>query len=547
MFKKIGFLAVFVFGLGCGTESETENNGTKAVGGKGDFSEDVVCDIVNKSGRGLDATQLRDPIMGFALRGGTCPTDLRELVKKLSTTECDAYPTTSVISETAKPRGTVVGSTYRLVVGKGCVTNDRDAHTLMFSVSGATAKVDNPSDDPKDWDVPLTGFEIMAFDKSEGVYNFYQHKEGDKYEFFGDSKDFVKGEGGKCGECHTSGAGVMLEIDTPWVHWERTTNAFDDADIPGAKSLVRSHSDIFGFHVGGANASSLVKNSNAEFLSQRIESAKFDGDLKRLLKPLFCPTEFNVDTIQSLYEGYQHNGTRQLESIETIPPDFWLDPHHGGEHIQMPSSKYHQAIEDSGQSVDGIEAPEDFIDGYPAHVDTTPRGAFLERAASDVEYVDALDDLIGRFFITAVLFIDFTQPIFSEKRCGLLEYLPTGIDIKNLGPDDTDFTTYAKIEEGFVKNLKAATNNPSADELVELFELSTTELDNKSRDEILAFQVACDNRDKKEMMDDVARLLSFHRNKARTMGIFQQPSKLPTDMLNEQSLLTLDPVTCKIQ
>lgn len=547
--KKIGFMAILALSLSCSADTSSDNNGTAPVGGKGDFSDDVVCDIVNKSGRGLDATQLRDPVMSFGLRAGKCPTDLRELMAKLRSTECDSSPLTAVISETAIPNGTPKGSSYRLVIGKGCKDglDDGDAHKLMFSVSGATAKVDNPSSNPDDWDVPMTGFEIMAFDESNGVYNFYQHKKDDTYEFFGDSKDFVKGEGGSCGECHTAGAGVMLENGTP-LHWARGEDI-----MPGANELVRSQQDVFSFRAGFGNPLADVRKSNFEFLPHRIEAAKLDGDLKHLLKPLFCPTEFNIDTFESLEEGFVANGERPFRSMDEIPADFWLDPHFSSDPVDTQSLTYLRAISDAGQFVQGVNVPEFFdaaTDLFSDHLDTSPRGVFLKRSESDIQYVRALDEIIGNDFITSVLLIDFTQPIFSQKRCALLEFAPTGIDITKVGQaNDPDFVVGGEIYDGFLKNLQAAKDNPDAARLAELLgpDLSLSDFNRIREDSIKNFQNACKRRDRAELMADVVRVLSFHRNEARKLPVFSGPSKLPSDRLNEQALLTFDPLTCKLE
>ena len=551
MIKKLGYATLIALTVGCGSET-TPDEETQNKGGKGDFTDKVVCNIVNKSGRELDPTQLRDPIMGFGLRGGNCPTNLQELMDKFQETEgdtnCKGDVETYVISETAQPSGTEEGSNYRLVISKEC--GDLDRHKMMFSIFGVTPNVASPTDNPDDWNLSSGHAEMLAYDDTNGVYNYYQHSGGDKYEYFGDSDDFVKNEGGRCKNCHMAGTPVMLELDTPWLHWE------GHEKVPGAGKIVSAHTDLLGSKASGSTLESIIKDGNEEYQPRRLEKARLSGDIKTLLRPLFCKTEVNVDNFSDF----------KTSKVSRIPGDFWVDPILRGSSVPMGSDVYEQAILDSEQIVQGVSGEN--------NKDTVFRGAFLERSFSDKEYVNELKraGVIDENFMKNVLLIDFTQPLFSDIRCGLLEFAPTNIDLlqglssnngatnngaasnngtgaSNNGGSNNGTTAPAtpaatlaeQVTAGFIANLGEVEGNEAAIELKEKLESG-----NVDRDVLTAFFDACKARPQAELMTDVLRILSFHRNAARSMEVFEFINKLPQDNLNETSPLTLDPTTCDL-
>ncbi len=554
MIKKVKIAIVLVLvTAGCGSDISTDNdNETKEIGGKGDFSDNIVCDITNKSGRPFDAAQLRDQAMAFGLRGGTCPTDINELIKKIqSSDDCTSDVSTGIISENAMIKEKIEGNTYRLVMAKGCVPDivgrsEHDRHKLMFSVNDITPKVANPSKDPKDWNIPLMGFKMMALDEENRAYNFYQHVEGDRYEFFGDSKDFVKGEGGTCGECHTSGAGIMIESNEPYLHWYKR----GDDRMPGAEEINLTH-EAFGFITNPISIEEYVKNSNDAILAQRIETAVLENDIKTLFRPVLCSTEVAIDAFED-FSGAKNKFNLGFDI--DIPHNFFMDPFvsNQGEAIEIEQQIYRNAVIASGQFIEGYDRSEgqfDRVRGIDQN-DTFYRGAFIQRAPSDNAYTNALSDMFHSSLIFDLLNVDFTQPVFSEGRCSLLELLPTDVDITSLTPEfelgGVNQTVRTEVVAGFKKNLEAASSkNPAAAEMLKIFALSSNDTFDRRRD----FKRACEERAEDEpeaFMADIMRVLSYQRNEARKLKTISHPSKLPKDELNETSPIALDPENCKL-
>ena len=155
--------------------------------------------------------------------------------------------------------------------------------------------------------------------------------------------------------------------------------------------------------------------------------------------------DLRFDTVGSVSVGSVGSG----DDLSEIPADFLFDPRvkdFGG--IEMSASTYRTAILDAGQKVvDGSGRQQKDNRGTPA-VDTIFDFVFPERSFADNDYVEQLisKDIITEHFAKDVLMVDFTRPVFSEDRCGLLSFAP------QLSADDM---TADKIRQGFIDSLKA--------------------------------------------------------------------------------------------
>ena len=137
--------------------------------------------------------------------------------------------------------------------------------------------------------------EIISFDETAGVFNFYDSVDG-KIGFFGSSKDLLRGPDGevrRCAKCHVGGGLVMKEQASPWLHWENK----DGVDTPGAQELFATHDDL-GERVRGPAIDVLVDEGNKAWNATRLAHLS-GGDMvstKALLEPLFCTLEFTIAT-----------------------------------------------------------------------------------------------------------------------------------------------------------------------------------------------------------------------------------------------------------
>ena len=485
--------------------------------------EDTICDgvMVDHSGKGFQkvAGRLNDPVAQAVFRtGDTCPTSFREIMQKLRENDKEGCAgekdgiSTRLVSETAQPSGRA--TSYRAVTTRTC--GGRDTHEVMFSLFGIRAGATSLPD----------GVEIIAFDKTAGVFNYYETK-GDKINFFGNSKDMLKGKGSgedrRCAECHTGGGLIMKELDTPWLHWEGHMNT------PGAQELVAAHKDM-GSKTSGAELEGLVKNGNRLWNKTRIDHVMAGDKVKTadLLKPLFCSVEVNLDNGAD-FESPVAGGPGGSE-IRGIPFDSLLDPQlKGFGNIPITFADYDAVIKANGQNVQGVTGAIDTVFDY----------VFLERSHADNDYVNQLKaaGILDDDLIKDVLMVDFTRHVFSDDRCGLLSLAPE-LAKEGLKADQIRDALISALE-----NESPAAGSPGAVLLANLKDKADAATHGQKVD---AFTNACKALGSRPFVENALAITSLNRNKARQLPVFEFEATMPVDNLNTDADARLHPTTCQI-
>lgn len=510
-------------GVGCSSNStpkNTENNSCRD--GKCDDLDlpdsevpDSPCDgiMIDASGRNNAkvAGRLNDPLANFAFKvGEDCPVNFADIMDKLRLNDNENCPDeesgieTRVVTETAQALDQP--TSYRLVTSRKC--GGRATHELLFSLFGVPAGATS---------LP-GGVEVIAFDKTEGVFNYYE-SDGREVTFFGNSRDMFKGASGntrRCAACHTGGGLVMKELDTPWLHWE------GHMDTPGATDLVNAHADLGG-RATGAEFEGVVKAGNRAWNDARLAFTQESASLKETLRPLFCTVEVNIDN-GSDFKSPVEGGPGGSE-LSRVPIDSLLDPHiQGFGSISVDFADYDAAIKANGQHIQGIPGAVDTVFDYP----------FIERSHIDKDYVDKLEaaGIIDDEFIKDVLMVDFTRPVFSDERCDLLEFAPV------LASADQ---TADKVKEGFLQNL----GNPSAG--TPAAELKNNMLTEGGSDALVTtFTDACTALGSAAFIANALQITSMNRAIAANLRVFEFPQTMPTDNLSVAQGSRLSPIDCNV-
>jgi hypothetical protein len=412
--------------IGCTSDEDSDGTGSQCLGAKCDDVDpaNFACkQLVDESGRGRPNVlqELSDPFARFVLQQGPegCATGFREIVDRLNEADNEdcgfgGGVHTRVASETVQFNP---DTPMRAVTTRAC--NNRAAWELSFSVFGARRGAP----------VPET-VEVMAFDPETREFNYYEAANG-RVHFFGSSTDILRGHAGRCQQCHTGGGLVMKELRSPWVHWE----AFGNPDA--SRELIDDNSDLLGSRRAGSDMENLTKQGNAAWNETRLGllSEPSNGfTVKDLLRPLFCGTEFNLDTF----------GTSSSGNVAHIPELFFahskltgtgagLGTHDGERNtVPMDNAVYQSAIEAVGQTVPQINV-----------ADTKFAGVFVEPSLADIDFINKMVDagILDEDLMLDVLAVDFTRPVFSDARCGLLDFVPEWDDLDAGIPDPTGGTT----------------------------------------------------------------------------------------------------------
>lgn len=449
----------------------------------------------------------------------TCPVDMPGIMAKLEkvdTKNCNGI-STRVVSENAARLGATKAD-YRAVTSRDC--DGRGDFGLLFSSFGfsgaASAKGSGShiSEDGHPGEV-----EVIAFDDVDGVFNYYKEV-GGQMTFFGSSIDFVAaGPGGPgltstrgCANCHSPGGLNMKELESPWTHWSQ------EDDIKGSDTLVEKRAAYMGSLNSGADMQLSVtqpgndkwNKSKAKFLStittaslQKARTAlKEDtmtaaekSDIKRrglskdltatqlMLEPLFCTLQINLNN---------SGGGSQIPSM------LFATTRSGMSGISGKS--FSKAELDAG-----LAAINSSVDGVSGRELTTPF-MVLERSHEEESYLNELVALkvLDQQLISDVLMVDFTRPVLSDDRCGLLSFVP------DLAPADRKM---AKIRDAIIKELEKQTpvaGSPAA-QLLSHLKASKSSKPKDHDATLTAFGAKCEARTAATMVRDGLKLRSLQR------------------------------------
>jgi len=288
--------------------------------------------------------------------------------------------------------------------------------------------------------------ELIVWDKEDGLFNFYEligtATEGQWF-YRGNSTDILNdntnlyldpqpgapkfGTTLRCAGCHISGGPIMKEISQPHNDWWTKLRP-----LPfGKMKLSNSVSKIVSNLLDAENFSQAVKKGIQTLEdSQQFQKFKSQMPLQIQLRPLFCETEINLE---SDLEPFQAN-TNAIK----VPSTSVVNPILGQHDLTLAKQNYLALLDlfkmkfpETNQN-DGDHAWLVPVKGYS---DLLSIQSLIKRGIITEEF--ALD----------VLAVDFQQPLFSTKRCDLLELIPKSGGL-----------------EAFTENLRVS-NLPSAQDL----------------------------------------------------------------------------------
>jgi hypothetical protein len=426
---------------------------------------------------------------------------------------------------------------YRGVLSQDC--DGSTDHELFVSIFGL---------DPSDDGLPQDGIEVIGHDKTNGVFNFYVNEGG--WKFMGSSKDAVSdgykcdGNGAcepesskkaRCWACHESGGINMKELNSPWHAWSNTPIHSDEVFKKFGKQL--------GTEEDGINMERRAEDSNTEWNTTRIKTLK-DKSVTELLRPLFCTLTFNLQA------------TGSANAVSFVPGEFFTSAPNGGEiffqgigfsanGVSIDAGEYAKAIAANNQKiVDGNGKQLKGSDGKLI-VDAPNGLIFPKKGDIDNRYIAALVDqkIVDRDFVLDVLNVDFTRPVFSPDRCGLLDSAP---DLKSsdITPD--------KIRDGFKSNL-ANDNSDAGKQLLK--NLGDTNDEAGHNNDVNAFFTACAARPKADFVADLLQYNAHLKAAAKAHrtstpdgvnGIIEFAETLPVDNLKDTKA-AFDPKDCTLK
>ena len=156
-------------------------------------------------------------------------------------------------------------------------------------------------------------------------------------------------------------------------------------------------------------AKSVQEGLNRLEQSAGFSSVKRTKSLQEILRPLFCPMEINFESDLS---------PNELQNDISIPSAFFIDPRlmlKSNTRFTMDRKYYDESLAKLKSAF-----PE------TGHLDADHAWLTPVKAYSDILAVDYLvrNGTVTDQFVQTVLSVDFTNPVFSKKRCDLLRKVP---------------------------------------------------------------------------------------------------------------------------
>lgn len=267
--------------------------------------------------------------------------------------------------------------------------------------------------------------ELIAWDPDKQFFNFYEQIDGTWF-YRGDSKDILEdiqllhrernasanpfgSPRLRCSGCHVNGGLLQKELAAPHNDWFLRARNLPLGSLKPDPFVKGKLADL----VDAGELSKLVTASTRRLADspgyRKVLAAR---SMPERLRPLFCPVELNIESDSEPFDD------RKPEL--RIPSAFFTDPRLAAVDISVKRQNYDAALKKLNSRLP------------PGRADADHAWLAPVKAQSDVVAVDALIEqgIVDKEFAADVLAVDFTNPVFSKSRCGLLKLVPT-----NGGPD----------------------------------------------------------------------------------------------------------------
>jgi hypothetical protein len=242
----------------------------------------------------------------------------------------------------------------------------------------------------------------------------------------------------------------MKEIFAPHNDWITPANPLFLGKLrrrPGKDERDPAHvaDALFAKVADVADFAALVKKGITRLVEARAEKNGDGQSLKQRLRPLFTTMEMNLVHDRAPYA----RRVAKREAVE-VPAEFFVDTRLTGPvpPVAVPVAVYEQALKKLGSSYAAGETP-GLVESY--HAFSAPARSFMD---NEVVRVLTAKGLLDDDLVSAVLAVDFTTPVYSKARAGLLKYVPA------------EAKDAKALRAGLVANLKKAKGGAAERELL---------------------------------------------------------------------------------
>ena len=311
--------------------------------------------------------------------------------------------------------------------------------------------------------------QLIAWDKSEGAFNFYERR-GEFWFWAGNSfyalKEPSRGRGPF--DSHVNGALVMKELKFPWVHWHSMTASIND-DVLAPSDELRNER-LWIDKLGGQEfeikvAKPGVVKWNESRLKKNITQNNILKNCKEFFRQILETTTINIitskeesksitdDSLVRIPETFFFNKDVLMDELDLEPSISPIKFY--GKHYLSSLNDFEVHIGDSNFKFKG---------------DTHFAFLIPEPSFEDVNLISLLlsQQIVSRKFIASLLMVDFSNPIYSDKRKELLKYFPSESIIENFSlerkfKENIEKIEYSMLDDSSEKQFLRNINLPDSD------------------------------------------------------------------------------------
>lgn len=273
--------------------------------------------------------------------------------------------------------------------------------------------------------------EVMAWDLKAGGFNYYRTVGASSaWVFAGNSRHALSSPTRDNGpfESHKSGHFLMKELRLPWVHWDSPTARVNLSIL--AESGLLDHPWVTRLATGGAYT---LEEAVAKPAMQRWTEARLaklltgdtDENPRRIIEQVLTSLTVNLMSSNTSSAAAATGGTPQVD----LPDTFFVDSAalSGVLGLASPPSPV-VASRIYATSLETFDVTLTDDGQFSRRGDTHFAFVVPERAFEDTDTLRQAiaQGVLSRRLVACLLMVDFPNPIFSERRAGLLDHVPDG-------------------------------------------------------------------------------------------------------------------------
>jgi hypothetical protein len=372
-----------------------------------------------------DRAKLKDPFFQLVLKDHADAKTLPEIKQFLKPASQQVFVVDEHIVDSAPKVGDSLAGRRSIITMAGTTNKLTLDQNVLLSV-GFNAE-----------QFPTANFmEVMGWDEDSGIFNYYKFDKASSestgsWKFQGNSKNAdqlsTASRQNTCMQCHINGGPVMKELDLPWNNWHSFTGIVPylsqgDRSWPIVKAANSPLKDLEGAE---SIETATIMPATTRFNNRRLDRLKSpDGksilDARRLLKPLFLTTEYNLVSSRdrSSLHPFSNPAPSSSGSIG-VPNSFFLNNkllnslniNADLSDVAFLNRKDYEHLLRQTKTALNSQQPGDTNFAW-----LVPEASFV-----DNDWVEQLigQDIVPPAFVAAALAVDLENPVLSSDRTKL--------------------------------------------------------------------------------------------------------------------------------